>query len=67
MCRNRGVSSVHLRGDTSSVQHMRVNTECEVFDDFRSKIEAWKTAVHIVSQLFLIDKEVITGEENSDL
>ena len=38
-----------------------------VLDDCLSKTEAWRTAVHVVSQLLLVDLEIISGSENCEL
>ncbi len=38
-----------------------------VVDDCLSKMEAWRTAVHVVSQLLLVDLEIISGSENCEL
>lgn len=45
------------------------NTECdtEMFDDYLSIVEVLRTAVHFVCEMMFVDKEIITGVEDSDL
>ena len=56
LCRNRG-------GQISD----DVNKDCIMYDDYRSKTEAWGSAVHLVRQLLLVDQEIITGFDESAL
>ena len=55
---NNGYQNINSLGD---VIQLAKQEKCFYLDDVTSKVEAWKSCLHLVKQILHIDLEIITG------